>query len=588
MSQAPSDTPAPLPSPEVLRDTVEQALGLPTLAPEAARLRGLVDDYGRGHAQADAPLAVALVGATGAGKSTLLNALAGRELAREGESRPTSTTSTIFAPQDVALPALEALGAPLRRYNPASAGGWSGQVFIDTPDVNSVEVGHRDLAEAALEAADVALVVMHKSSVAEAVQTGFLAPFASRRRILFVLNFADQYGPQVREALKDQVRTLATERLGMETADIEVHAVSALEAKAGRDASGEWGALLLSLRAMGERAVAERVRTGNAAGALRGLGQAAGSGLEALGNLLGEVEEALGDGVDSAALVLRDDFSTRLSLAEGHLSQSVRRHAAARGWGPAALWMRMSLWGAGGLSAAALIARRSLPGGLAVAAAGTTVDAIRTYTRGRAARQRVVEEAAGGDVALRAARHALAPARTAAAAAGVSATDVGLPNAEELARSFQLLREEAWELTEGSAVAEAVQAWWRWARWLLLPLVNLPLLALLVHVAWKVIQAYVEGPHLSVGYYLNALAFFAVLAAAGGTLSSWTLTGATRRVRRAGVHRFEEGLAEAFAPLSANVQGSFDRPARAARQLVSWGHAHREGGEASGAADAGP
>src|SRR5690606_20103944 len=113
-----------------------------------------------------------------------------------------------------------------------------------------VEVGHRDLAEAALEAADVALVVMHKSSVAEAVQTGFLAPFASRRRILFVLNFADQYGPQVREALKDQVRTLATERLGMETADVEVHAVSALEAKAGRDASGEWGALLLSLRAM--------------------------------------------------------------------------------------------------------------------------------------------------------------------------------------------------------------------------------------------------------------------------------------------------------------------------------------------------
>src|SRR5690606_3997279 len=144
---------------------------------------------------------------------------------------------------------------------------------------------------AALEGADVALVVMHKGSVAEAVQTEFLAPFAERRRLIFVLNFADQYGEASREQLKGQVRALATAQLGLLPNEVEVHAVSAREARAGRDASGEWGALLLSLRAMGERAVAERVRTGNAAGALRTLGEAAEGALGSTSELLVEVDD---------------------------------------------------------------------------------------------------------------------------------------------------------------------------------------------------------------------------------------------------------------------------------------------------------
>src|SRR5690606_30605450 len=125
-----------------------------------------------------------------------------------------------------------------------------------------------------------------------------------------------------------------------------------------------------------------------------------------------------------------------------------------------------------------------------------------------------------------------------AASKGLSPEEVGLPDSESLAVRFQVLREEAWTRTEGSAVAEAVSRWWTWARWLLLPLVNLPLLALLAHVAWKVVRAYIEGPHLPFDYYMNAVALFAVLAAVGGTLASWTLTGATQRVRRAGMQRF--------------------------------------------------
>ena len=289
------------------------------------------------------------------------------------------------------------------------------------------------------------------------------------------------------------------------------------------------------------------------------------------GTVLQDVETALVDGVDSAARVLRDDFADRLALAEGHLSQAVRRHAAGRGWGPAALWMRLSLVGAGGMGAAALVARRSLPGGLAVAAAGTALEAIRAQTRAHAARTQVVEEAPGGDIALRAARIALSPARTVASAAGLPPEDAGLPSSDALAAGFQSLREEAWARTEGSAVAEAVAGWWRWARWLILPLVNLPLLALLGHVAYRVVRAYLEGPLLSGAYYLNALALFVVLAAAGGTLASWTLTGATKRVRRAGEQRFEERLAETFSPMAEHVQGALAGPREAARQLVDWG-----------------
>ena len=573
MSQESMQQGATLPDPEALRATLEEALELPALADQRARMTALLSDYERGHAQADAPLAVALVGATGAGKSTLLNALAGRTLAVEGESRPTSTEATIYAPEGLSIPAMEALGAPITRYQVAPGATWSGQVLVDTPDVNSVAQEHRDRAAQALEAADVALVVLHKGSVAEAVQAEFLAPFVARRRVIFVLNFADQYGAASREQLKDQVRALATQQLGLPVDQVEVYAVSAREARAGRDASGEWGALMLSLRAMGERAVAERVRTGNAAGALRALGEAAEAALNSTNELLGAVGEALGDGVDSAALVLRDDFAERLSLADTYLAQLVRRQAAARGWGPAALWMRLSLMGAGGLSAAALVARRSLPGGLAVAAAGTALDVIAGQTRARSARVRVVEEAPGGDVALRAARLALSPARSVAASRGLASEAVGLPDSEALAAGFQLLREEAWARTEGSAIAQAVSQWWRWARWLLLPLVNLPLIALLAHVAWKVIRAYVEGPHLPFDYYMNAIALFAVLAAAGGTLASWTLSGATRRVRRAGVQRFEEGLAESFAPLSASVRSAFAGPTEAARRLTTWGRA---------------
>jgi hypothetical protein len=114
-----------------------------------------------------------------------------------------------------------------------------------------------------------------------------------------------------------------------------------------------------------------------------------------------------------------------------------------------------------------------------------------------------------------------------------------------------------------------VARWWRMARWLLLPLINLPLLALLGHVGYRVVRAYVEGPLLGVDYFLNAGALFALLAGGGALLASASLAGAARSVRRAGLGRFS-ALLDALGTrlVGESVQDSL-RPGReAARALL--------------------
>ncbi len=373
-----------LPDPEALRTLLKTALELPALQPHAARLERLVDDYARGVARKDAPLGVALVGATGAGKSTLLNALAGQALSREGVDRPTSTVATVFAPEGAAADALAQTGARVVRYAPGPQGLWGGQVFIDTPDLNSVATTHRDVARAALERADVALVVMHRGSVAEASQVEFLTEFARRRALVFILNFADELSPESRETLKAQVRRVASEQYGLAQEDVPVFTISALAAKDGRDVSGEFGALLFHLRGLATQAVAARVRRTNALGALEEVSSRVDAALKETDALLARTRDALGSGLEKAAEGLRADFDARLRLAHGHLAAEARRQAGSRFWGPAAWGLRLSLWGASGLGAAALVGRASLPAGLAVAAASTALCGTSPTARPRA------------------------------------------------------------------------------------------------------------------------------------------------------------------------------------------------------------
>ena len=563
------DTPERLPDPEDPEPLLAVASTLPSLYGQGARLERLRQDYARGLAGKDAPLTVALVGATGAGKSTLLNALAGQALSREGEQRPTSTALTVYAPEGGGAEGLEALGARTVRYVAGPGAMWGGQVFIDTPDLNSVATSHRELARGALERADVALVVMHRGSVAEATQLEFLQEFARRRALVFVLNFADELGPEARETLKAQARRLASEHLGLAQEEVPVFAVSARAAQRGEDPSGEFGAFLFQLKGLATQAAAARVRKSNAAGLLQELTGRVEAALNETEALLARLKDSLARGLSQAQGPLTQDFDARLAQARGHLAHEVRRQAASRFWGPAAWGMRLTAVGATGMGAATLLARRSLPAGLAVAAASTALDAVRERTRARAAESAVVETLEDDGTVEAAARTTVAEARALAHAAGLEPGGVGLPTTDEVLVQLAAARSGAWRYTEGSAVAEAVGGWWRLARWLVLPLINLPLFALLAHVGYRVVRAYVEGPLLGAEYFLNAAALFLLLAGLGALLASASLAGATRRAGSAGRGRFAAALGSLGLRLGDAVDDGL-RPARdAARRLLA-------------------
>lgn len=562
-----------LPEPATVQSAVEGAVGLPSLERARGRMRALAADYARGHAQAERVPTVALVGATGAGKSTLLNALTGLPLATEGMDRPTSRTAVGYFPVGAEVGALGALLPKVERYALRPEAPWSGQVFIDTPDVNSVEARHQVIAREVLERADVALVVLHKGSVVESASARFLEPFARRRELVFVLNFADELDPASRTLLKAQTRRVMEETLGVTGRDVPIFAISAKAAQAGADVTGEWRELLATLRALGDATVHARIRRSNAFAALDELSVLASGGLEATETLRASLSQALEAGLTAMVPALVEDFARRLESTQGHLKAAVRREAASRFPGPVSVYLRLSVVGSSGVTAASLLARASLPLGLAVAAASTAFDKVQEHTRARAAERRAVEAADADGVLLPLARTALAPVRSAVQASGLSPDALGLVTPEALTERLATLRAQAWNFTGSQALAAEVSRWWKWSRWVLVPLVNLPLLGLLGDVAYRVVRAYLEHRYLGVDYFLNAGALALLLAVAGSALVSMSLGGLRRRASRAGLAHFTEAVQAWSAQSRALTETLWQDERLAARTLLHPGRA---------------
>ncbi len=542
---------------------VETALGLPALAGDAGGLRQLARDGARMAELGARPLRVALLGSTGAGKSTLLNALAGATLAREGTERPTSQEAVAYAPEGVELGSLQAAVGRVVRYQ--AGGPWAGQILVDTPDLNSTAVHHAEAALAVLAEVDVAVVVLHRGSVAEGRPNQALRPFAKRRALLLVLNHADQLGTEARATLAAQAARVAVESLGA-PGPPPVFVVSAAQARRGQDGE-EWAALVSALRPFADEGVATGVRGRNAAAVAAELQGRVAAGLERTRALEARVHEALREGLAGARPSLVEDFQARLAAAAPQLAFLVRRAAAARLSGPAAWGLRLSAWSGGGLLGGTLLARANLPAGLLVAASGAVLDEVQSHTRARATRARM----SGGEEPLleAQARGALTPARATALGQGVEPSVLGLPEAEGWAQELAQVRAAAWRDVEGLGVEQAVARWWRWARVLLVPAVQLPLLALFADVGWRTVRAYLFGPLLDVRFYVNAAALGLLFASAGAMVASLSLSGVAARVRRAGAGRFRLGLDAAEASLEAAVRGALAIPRAAAEALAS-------------------
>lgn len=143
-----------------------------------------------------APLVAVLLGSTGAGKSTVLNSLAQRQVTHPGAIRPTTTDPIVWSHPDHA-----------HRYGPGFITGYGeGEArplhvvshddpvlahltIIDTPDIDSVETIHHEVAADLRRVADIVIFVTSAQRYADQVPWQVLSEIEARGTpVVFVLN----------------------------------------------------------------------------------------------------------------------------------------------------------------------------------------------------------------------------------------------------------------------------------------------------------------------------------------------------------------------------------------------------------------
>jgi GTP-binding protein EngB required for normal cell division len=213
--------PDPIPDVTALMDVLMRAVevGGERLEPAAtANARAAVERAGQRMRLGADLTVVALVGATGSGKSSLFNALAGMEIAEVGARRPTTSepTSCVWGSVD-ADPLLDWLAVPERHrshresvLDADSQAGLQGLVLLDLPDHDSAFVDHRLEVDRLVNLVDLLVWVVDPQKYAdEALHSGYLRPFSSRRDVmLVVLNQIDRLGPEEAQTCEHDLRRL--------------------------------------------------------------------------------------------------------------------------------------------------------------------------------------------------------------------------------------------------------------------------------------------------------------------------------------------------------------------------------------------
>lgn len=139
------------------------------------------------------PLVVGFFGGTGVGKSTLLNRLAGEPIARTGVERPTSREVTVYAHESVKIERLPE-DMPLDKVKIAHHRNANrrGILWVDMPDIDSVEHANRELVLAWLPHIDVLIYVVSPERYRDDRGWHLLLEHSRDHAWLFVMNQWDQ------------------------------------------------------------------------------------------------------------------------------------------------------------------------------------------------------------------------------------------------------------------------------------------------------------------------------------------------------------------------------------------------------------
>ncbi len=534
----------PLPWPlrvRLLREDLQRDLEAVAALTAIVRRRGIIDellaDLDQQLSRTEAAAVITLVGSTGAGKSTLLNALAGREIAREGVDRPTTEEPTVYAPRDADLSALLADATQrvrVVRYD-ADADDARAHVYVDAPDMNSVATEHAARLTALAQRSDVLLVVLHRQSVVEAAPVAFLDPFVERRALAFVLNRVDELTDESRAALLTQIRSLATGRWS--AAEAPIIAVSARRAREQPTGADRRSLDEMMQRLLGGQAL-DRIRRHNALGTAAMLARvfvdAHAESADDLGALRAEVGEAIG----RLAQQVADESDERWRLRRADMNELMWAEAARRWEGPGGWALR-----AGGLDLAGMGAAGALARSHPLLAIGTAVSAAAASGVKRVVQERRFQEAnplmPSAQELESSYRTAMAPARIRIGRLCGDRDTLGLPSLEEATEAVADSVQAAWHALVGRELPRAAErSGLRFIRFL----VDLPVYAL---VAWLVAHAalgFVDGNYVGVDFLLNAALLAGVYLILVRLVVRATLRRRARALLEAAAARSREGL----------------------------------------------